>query len=228
MVLLINHSVPVEGIQHTEPNVAVDIEGNDLGTGTLYITHSSVLWLNPSDEGIQLEYRQISLHAISRDLQAFPKEHLLCHYDGKLPGVEKSDDEASDDDNNEHNTDFECSLIEIRFIPENKESLAALFEALADCQTLHPDSDCQLSEDEFENADEDGGGDGIFNTEEGMSQLTEQGRANLERMNNLLMGGQGGDDIISRTGQISLVNGHHISNSQADEEQFNDADDMNE
>ena len=44
-------------------------------------------------------------------------------------------------------------------------TVEAMFKALAACQTLHPDSDCQLSaDDDFEDADEDGeemaGGDG--------------------------------------------------------------------
>lgn len=37
-----------------------------------------------------------------------------------------------------------------------------MYEALSDCQTLHPDSDCQLSENEFEDADEDESGDGRY------------------------------------------------------------------
>ncbi|CAG5124549.1 unnamed protein product, partial [Candidula unifasciata] len=201
MVLLVSYPVPIEGIHHAQPNVSVNVEDCNIGTGTLYITESFVLWLNPRDEGIQLEYRQISLHAISRDLNAFPHEHLLCHYEGKLPGMDNSNDESD----NEKDTESEYELTEIRFVPENKESLETMFEALADCQTLHPDSDCQLSDDEYENA-EDGGGDGIYNTAENISQLTEQGRANLERLNHILMTGQGDEDIASRTTQLSLVN----------------------
>lgn len=219
MVLLVSYSVPVEGIRHIQPNVSVDIDDTIVGTGTLYITESCVLWLNPREEGIQLEYKQISLHAISRDLQAFPHEHILCHYDGKLPGMSESDDE--------NDADSECELTEIRFVPEDKESLEAMYEALSACQTLHPDSDCQLSDDEFENA-EDGGGDGIYNTADDISQLTEQGRANLERFNNLLNVGQGDEDITSRTNQLSLVNGHSGAEQQAEDDQFQDADDMDE
>ena len=35
-----------------------------------------------------------------------------------------------------------------------------MFAALSYCQTLHPDDDCQLSDDDFQDADENAGGDG--------------------------------------------------------------------
>ncbi|CAL1545569.1 unnamed protein product [Lymnaea stagnalis] len=224
MVLLVNHSVPTEGIRHREPNVTTNIEGNDIGSGTLYITESFVLWLNDGDQGIQLEYKLICLHAISRDRQNFPHEHLLCHYVGKLPGL--NEDNESDEEN-EDDKESESELLEIRFVPQNKESLQPMFEALANCQTLHPDSDCQLSGDDFEDADDDGSGDGIYGSEDGVAHLTEQGRNNLERLNQLLDAGQGDADITTRTNLIRIANGHD-EEPPVDSEQFEDADNMEE
>ncbi|XP_059163054.1 methylosome subunit pICln-like [Physella acuta] len=220
MVLLINHSVPSEGIHHTESNVTANIEGSDIGSGSLYITESSVLWLNDNDQGIQLEYKLICLHAISRDLTNFPHEHLLCHYEGKVPGLK--DENESDEDENERDNDSVNELTEIRFIPQNKESLQAMFEALANCQTLHPDSDCQLSGDDFEDAEE-GSGDAIYDTEESEILLTDQGRIQLERLNQLLGAGQGDADLSTRTSEMRITNGHE---PPTDSDQFQDADNM--
>ncbi|KAK3691653.1 hypothetical protein RRG08_044873 [Elysia crispata] len=237
MVNLIAYVIPEDGIQHTEHSVAASVGTLDIGKGTLYITESSVLWLNTHGQGLQLEYRQICLHAISRDLQAFPKEHLLCHYEGKLSDMGNSES-TGDQDGDAEDDSSESDITEIRFAPDNKESLDAMFKALAMCQTLHPDSDCQLSEDgDFEDADEDGdemaGGDVIYNSEEGFQHLTEEGRATMERLNQMLLAGQhqrdsgaGDADIVNRTDQMHITNGHHSNgDSQMDADQFVDADD---
>ena len=47
----------------------------------------------------------------------------------------------------------------------NSSTVDAMFSALSDCQMLHPDSDCQLSDEDFEDADEEeehGAGDAIM------------------------------------------------------------------
>ncbi|RUS80576.1 hypothetical protein EGW08_011670 [Elysia chlorotica] len=281
MVSLIAHMIPEDGIQHTEPNVAASVGPQDIGIGTLYITESFVLWLTPQGQGLQLEYRQICLHAISRDLQACPKEHLLCHYEGKLSGTrytppfldpchydyegklsgtqftppfldpchyegklsdpgsvgDMADDEDNDDDSSE------SDITEIRFAPDNKDSLDAMFKALATCQTLHPDSDCQLSDDgdfedadEIHNFDEMAGGDVMFSSEEGFQHLTAEGRATMERLNQMLsanqqlrQAGSGDADIVDRTNQMHITNGHPSNGeAQMDADQFVDADDDKE
>lgn len=223
MVQLSSYSPPVQGIQHTEENVQATAVSSDLGLGTLYITESNVLWLNSNSEGIQLEYKLISLHAISRDLQNFPKEHLLLHYDAKLlnenddsgEGSEESDDEGQD----------EACLSEVRFAPESSESLNGMFSAMSNCQVLHPDSDCQLSdEDAYEEVD-DVEGDGFFNTADGFDQLNEEGQGHLARFNAML-NGEGDADLAQRTQQLNLFNGHHNGQDMDEEEQFEDADDM--
>ncbi|GFO28480.1 methylosome subunit picln [Plakobranchus ocellatus] len=235
MVTLLNYSAPDSGIQHSEPLVTMTVGVDDIGNGMLYITESNVLWLNNHGQGIQLEYRQICLHAVSRDLQAFPREHLLCHYEGKLPGSSQAD---SADEENEDN-DSEIGMTEIRFAPDNKDSLDAMFQALATCQSLHPDSDCLLSDDDdFEDAEEEdemAGGDVIYNSEEGLQNLTEEGQATMERLNQLLLAGQqqgAGDsnnrdaDIAEGTERLHITNGHHTNgDTPMDADQFLDADD---
>ncbi|KAK0060937.1 methylosome subunit pICln [Biomphalaria pfeifferi] len=225
MVRLINYPVPTEGIQHRETSVNLNIENVDIGTGTLFITESFVLWLDSSDQGVQLDYRLICLHAISRDLNAFPHEHLLCHYVGKLPGINDENNDESDG-SNEADEESEGELIEIRFIPENKDSLQVLFDSLANCQTLHPDSDCQLSGDEFDDA-EDNFREESYDNEGNVDNLTEQGRINLERFNQMLNVGQGDADITAQTNLLNIANGYE-EEGHVDEEQFEDADQMDQ
>jgi len=45
---------------------------------------SCVTWLSDSGQGFTLNYPDISLHAISRDQNAFPKPCLYVMFDGKL------------------------------------------------------------------------------------------------------------------------------------------------
>ena len=67
------------------------------------------------------------------------------------PSTPLSTPETSDDDDND---DDDQGTTEIRFVPDDKSCLDALFKAMSECQALHPDPEA-LSEDE------DGGeGDG--------------------------------------------------------------------
>lgn len=47
-------------------------------------------WFDGSCMGFSLEYPSISLHAISRDLGAFPEEHLYVMVNAKLDAGERS------------------------------------------------------------------------------------------------------------------------------------------
>lgn len=223
MVHLSSFTAPVEGIQHFEENVKATVESSVLGTGNLYITESCVMWLNENQDGMQLEYKLISLHALSS-----PKEHLLLHYDAKLPFMRQDSESSSGE---EDGGEPEMCLTQINFKPENVESLDAMFSALSSCQALHPDSDCELSgEEEFEDAEEiENMGDGYFTDESGFQHLNEEGRANLERFNQMLSG-QGDADLAARTNQLTLVNGglangHANGEEQNEHDQFQDVDD---
>lgn len=47
---------------------------------------SRLSWFDGSGMGFCLEYPSISLHAISRDLTAYPQEHLYVMVNAKLSG----------------------------------------------------------------------------------------------------------------------------------------------
>lgn len=44
------------------------------------------MWFDGSGVGFSLEYPTIGLHAISRDVSAYPQEHLYIMVNGKLTG----------------------------------------------------------------------------------------------------------------------------------------------
>lgn len=175
------------------------LSGEKLGRGTLYIAESRLSWLNGSGLGFSLEYPSISLHAISRDTAAYPEEHLYVMVNAKLVDnnneTEAEMKNAESEDEGEDSDDEEGPITEIRFIPEDKTDLGEMFSAMCDCQALHPDpEDEDDSDDDFEGeeydveAHERGLGDGptFYTYEEGLSHLTAEGQANLERFEGML------------------------------------------
>ncbi|XP_053417145.1 methylosome subunit pICln isoform X2 [Nycticebus coucang] len=147
---------PAEGLRQQQPDTEAVLNGKGLGTGTLYIAESRLSWLDGSGLGFSLEYPTISLHAVSRDLNAYPREHLYVMVNAKC-GVE------------------------------------AMFTAMCECQALHPDPEDEDSDDydgeEYDvEAHEQGQGDipTFYTYEEGLSHLTAEGQATLERLEGML------------------------------------------
>ncbi|XP_037562653.1 methylosome subunit pICln isoform X1 [Dermacentor silvarum] len=150
MVILTSFPPPDEGIRHREEATAAFIQSRDLGKGTLYIAESRVSWVGQNSSGFSLEYPSVALHALSRDLRAFPEECLYLMIDGDLgEGEEESSENGQDD---------EQPASEIRFVPDDKSHLEAMYKAMSECQALHPDpADVGDSDDDgvYEDADEE-------------------------------------------------------------------------
>jgi len=181
MVVLTSFPPPSEGIRHEQPNTSALVENKDLGTGTLYIAESRVSWVSEEGQGFSLEYPAISLHAISRDVNAFPKECLYLMIDAKLDDPTEKDpsDNSNEDDDDDDDGEDVSPVTEIRFIPQDNSNLDAMYQTMSQCQTLHPDPNDSVSEedeeeDNFEDAEEDdtqmlqsaahiGGGDSVIN-----------------------------------------------------------------
>uniref|UniRef100_A0A5F8GDN1 Methylosome subunit pICln n=1 Tax=Monodelphis domestica TaxID=13616 RepID=A0A5F8GDN1_MONDO len=145
-----------DGLRQQQPDTEAVLDGKGLGTGTLYIAESRLSWLDGSGLGFSLDYPTISLHAVSRDLNAYPQEHLYVMVNARF-GVE------------------------------------ALFAAMCECQALHPDPEDEDSDDydgeEYDvEAHEQGQGDipTFYTYEEGLSHLTAEGQATLERLEGML------------------------------------------
>ncbi|XP_075707480.1 methylosome subunit pICln [Rhinoderma darwinii] len=226
--VLISFPPPAEGVRRLQSGTEVVFSGQRLGTGTLFIAESRLSWLNGSGLGFSLEYPSISLHAISRDTAAYPEEHLYVMVNTKLADSDAKDakmkDEAGEDngeaEGEEDDDDDEEPITEIRFVPENKSDLGEMFSAMCDCQALHPDPEDEDSDDDFEGeeydveAHEQGQGDipTFYTYEEGLSHLTSEGQATLERLEGMLAN--------------SIANQHTMAGVRTDSSALEYEDDM--
>ncbi|XP_075402450.1 methylosome subunit pICln isoform X2 [Tenrec ecaudatus] len=160
---------PAEGLRQQLPDTEAVLDGKGLGTGTLYIAESRLSWLDGSGLGFSLEYPAISLHAVSRDLNAYPREHLYVMVNAKFgeeskDSVDEEEEEGSDDDVE--------PIAEFRFVPSDKSALETMFAAMCECQALHPDPEDEDSDD--------------YDGEEYDVEAHAEGQATLERLEGML------------------------------------------
>ncbi|XP_070983245.1 methylosome subunit pICln-like isoform X1 [Oncorhynchus clarkii lewisi] len=190
MVLLRSVPPPTEGVRHEQGETTAVLDGKGLGTGTLYVAETRLSWFDGSGMGFSLEYPTISLHAISRDLSAYPQEHLYVMVNAKLN--DEMQENAHDDEEDEED---ECEgITEIRFVPSDKAALESMFSAMCECQALHPDPDDEDSNGDFDGDEYDveeaehGQGDipSFCTYEEGVSGLRAEGQATLQRLEGML------------------------------------------
>ncbi|XP_060752392.1 methylosome subunit pICln-like isoform X4 [Tachysurus vachellii] len=192
MVVLQNVSPPREGVRHEEVDITAVLDGKRLGAGTLCVAESRVSWVDGSGIGFSLDYPSISLHAISRDLSAYPAEHLYVQVNSKheedskdteVKAKEEADGSVDDDEDDD---DLSAgAFTEIRFVPNDK--VENMFIAMSECQALHPDpddSDSDFDGDEYDVEEAEQGQIDLptYSFEEGMSQLTMEGQATLDRL----------------------------------------------
>lgn len=193
MVLITSLPPPENGVVHMQHNTKAHIQERILGEGTLYIAESCVSWRSQTGEGFSLEYPAISLHAVSRDLSTFPQECLYLMLDGKID--EDVNGNSSSEEEDEH---YDEPTTEVRFVPADKGALDAMYNAMTECQTLHPDE-----QDTYSDAEEEAQ---YFNDEEGLDHLSEQGQINLQHIENLLQN-SGHSDPTSQNTQEPVANG---------------------
>merc|ERR1712141_691898 len=103
MVVVSNLGPPEAGIIIQEAGVQTYINEKNLGKGKLYISEARVSWVGDAGHTFSLEYNHIALHAVSRDVTAFPNaENLYLMIDVKLvesePGTPRSTPETSDEE----------------------------------------------------------------------------------------------------------------------------------
>lgn len=206
MVLLKNLQPPTEGVRHEQAETTAVMDGQRLGCGTLYVAETRLLWFDSSGLGFSLEYPSIGLHAISRDVSAYPQEHLYVMVNGKLNKENEAEmaEKAADDDDDDHDgssdggddDEDEGTITEIRFVPSDKAALESMFSAMCECQALHPDPEDDDSDNDFEGEEYDveeaeaehGHADipTFYTCDEGLSALTQEGQATLERLEGML------------------------------------------
>jgi len=123
----------------SENNVKVFFENDEYGIGTLHVKESKLSWESATDEKrITLEYPSISLHAISKDTSNFPHECIYCLLEAS--NLFETDEQ-----------DPYPKVTQVRFVPQDQEKLKSIYDAIAHCQTLHPDEDDDsINDDEQE------------------------------------------------------------------------------
>lgn len=150
----------------SQPSTRLFVNSTPYGAGTLILANSRISWRSEAAESqFSIEYKGVSIHAVSRDVSKFPHECLYLMVDGKVddevarcvPEAEEAapmDAEANDDDKDEEDDDD--PVTEIRFVPADENQLDRMFAVMSDCQALHPDSEEDPLSDEEDEGEEDG------------------------------------------------------------------------
>ncbi|CAJ1978276.1 unnamed protein product [Sphenostylis stenocarpa] len=111
--------------------------------GTLYITTKQVIWVSDVDKtgGYAVDFLSISLHAVSRDPEAYPVPCLYTQID-----TEVADDDHSDSESNHIQQDL-SNVTEMRLIPSDPSQLDTLFAIFCQCAELNPEPNDEEGEE---------------------------------------------------------------------------------
>lgn len=123
--------------------------------GTLHVTTKRLIWISDADHhGYAVDFLSLSMHAISRDLEAYP---MPCIY----TQIETDDDLDYGDEDADEMLDSQGAgdlsrVQEMRLVPSDPSVLENLFKTLCDCALLNPDPEEELEgeADWFFNEDE--------------------------------------------------------------------------
>ena len=185
--------VPCDSSQPPRPELwdgeTIDYELNDvelsfsstkppIGSGQLFITSKRVVWLGIEDAAFDFDVPYIALHAISRDLESYPKPCIYCQLDC---------DNSECGDGDESNDEEEEPLDELFLAPASDAVLTEMFNALSAAALNNPDPP--------EDGDEEGDDELIYNISE-VELGAQQARTlnHLESVFNLPPELDGGDE----------------------------------
>ncbi|XP_062092127.1 chloride conductance regulatory protein ICln [Humulus lupulus] len=126
-----------EELMHFQPGVSIVLANHpSQSPGTLYISSKKIVWLSDveREKGYAVDFLSLSLHAVSRDPEAYPSP---CIYAQIEIGT---DEDESEDSDSESNGVLDLSKItEIRLIPSDPNQLDQLFEIFCECAELNPE-----------------------------------------------------------------------------------------
>ncbi|CAN8264677.1 unnamed protein product [Cochlearia groenlandica] len=126
-----------EELMHVQPSVAVVLGNRSAAesSGTLYITSRKLIWLSDVDvsKGYAVDFLSISLHAVSRDPEAYSSPCIYTQ-------IEVEEDEDEDDSDTESDVDLDLSKIrEMRLVPSDSSQLDTMFDIFCECAELNPE-----------------------------------------------------------------------------------------
>ncbi|KAI3778111.1 hypothetical protein L2E82_07144 [Cichorium intybus] len=126
-----------EELMHVQPAVSI-VLGNHPpeSPGTLYISTKQVIWLSDTErtKGYAVDFLSVSLHAVSRDPEAFSSPCIYTQIDTGDDG----DDESESSDSESETFDL-TKITEMRLVPSDPSQLDALFEVFCECAELNPE-----------------------------------------------------------------------------------------
>lgn len=110
--------------------------------GTLFVTTRRVIWLSEAEKGkgYAVDFLAISLHAVSRDLEAYPSPCIYTQIEAAV-GTEEEAGESNPEAN-----ELELSRVsEMRLILADPGQLDALFDVFCHCAELNPDPNAECN-----------------------------------------------------------------------------------
>ncbi|CAL4924457.1 unnamed protein product [Urochloa decumbens] len=111
--------------------------------GTLFLTTKRVIWVSEGGKGYAVDFIAVSLHAVSRDPEAYPSPCIYTQID-----TEAGSDEESDESDSEMNGEIDLlKVTEMRIVPSDPDQLDGLFEAFSHCAELNPDPNAESDEE---------------------------------------------------------------------------------
>lgn len=134
-----------EELMRVQPGVDVVLANRPREShGTLYVSNKQVIWLSDVDKakGYAVDFLSVSLHAVSRDPEAYPVPCIYTQIDTNPDGDE------SDNSDSECNETLDLSRIrEMRIIPSDPSQLDSLFEIFCECAELNPEPNDEEGEE---------------------------------------------------------------------------------
>lgn len=179
--------------------------------GTLIITSKQVIWLSDVDwnRGYAVDFVSISLHAVSRDPEAYPSP---CIY-AQIETGEDEDEEEEENEAESQTTNWSSGISnikEIRLVPSDPSQLETLFEMFCEGAELNPEPMEDENEEEH---------NWIFSADQlNIGDLGEEEHFDC-------------DSAANNTNSIGHSNGdhdlvHNVLQLQIDDQRFEDAEEM--
>eukprot|EP00850_Spirogloea_muscicola_P015303 SM000116S24224 [mRNA] locus=s116:131429:133672:- [translate_table: standard] len=157
-----------ETVALVQPQVAAVLgDGPRSGPGKLYVLMATrrLVWLNDEDlqEGYAVDFVSLTMHAISRDTDAYPHPCIYMQIQGREDddgdhGGINGDDEAEGDPMAAEALPVEdlSAVKEMRLVPNDPSTLDRIFQVLCECAALNPDPVVE----------QEGEGEWFFNSDE--------------------------------------------------------------
>ncbi|KAL9373084.1 hypothetical protein Peur_035328 [Populus x canadensis] len=177
--------------------------GSPESPGTLYISTKKVVWLSDVDrtKGYAVDFLSISLHAVSRDPEAYPSPCIYTQI------------ETGEDEDESEGTDSECSdaldlskVTEMRLVPSDPSQLDTLFQVFCECAELNPEP---VEDNEEEH-------NWIFSADQLADEIAEveDSEWNFSQNPTSSIGHSNGDHDLARTVLELQINDHRFEDAE--------------